>query len=104
MANARVVSAAFALSGFTVALISGLGAGNASSQVLFRALVALFVCQFVGMIVGSMLDRVIDEHQTSYRKAHPIPAVPSVGAVRDSDGVVVVGEAVDEQGTTHAAS
>jgi hypothetical protein len=102
--NARVVSAAFALSGFTVALISGLSAGNTSSQVLFRALVALFACQFVGMIIGSMLDRVIEEHEASYRKAHPIPVVPSVGAVRDSDGVMVVGEAVDEQGTTRAAS
>ncbi len=102
--SARVVSAAFALSGFTVALVSGLGAGNASSQVLFRALVALFACQFVGMIIGSMLDRVIDEHETNYRKAHPIPVVPTVAAVLASEGVTVVGEAVDEPGRSRAGA
>ena len=102
--NARVVSAAFALSGFTVALVSGMGAGNTSSQVLLRALVALFVCQFVGMIVGSMLDRVLEEHETRYRKDHPIPVVPTVASVRAGETVTIVDEAVDEPGTTHAAS
>ena len=101
--NARVVSAAFALSGFTVALVSGLGAGNTSSQVLFRALLALFVCHFIGTIIGSMLDRLINEHEARYRKANPIPVVPNVFSAHAGEGVTIVGEAVDEPGTTHAA-
>jgi hypothetical protein len=102
MANrAGVVSVAFALCGFSAALVSGIGAGNDAVTVLLRAVLAMFACQLVGMLAGSMLSSLITEEEARYRAAHPIPAVPSVAARGDS-GVVVVDEVVDEQGTNGA--
>jgi hypothetical protein len=102
MANvARVVSAAFALSGFSVALVSGVAAGNRPDLILLRALLALVCCQLVGMIAGSLLGRLVAEQEARYREQNPVPVVPSSSAA-PSNEVVEVGEAVDEPGATHA--
>ena len=100
--KARVVSVAFGLSGFAVALVSGLGAGNDAASVLLRAIVAMFACQMLGMVVGSMLERLIDEQEARYKESHPIPVVPVAAPVTRRDAVVEVDEAVDESGKTHA--
>jgi hypothetical protein len=100
--KARVVSVAFGLSGFAVALVSGLGAGNDATSVLLRAIVAMFACQMLGLLVGSMVERLIDEQEARYKESHPIPVVPALTSAR-RDGVIEVGEAVDEPGTTHAS-
>jgi len=97
--KAGVVSVAFALCGFSAALVSGIGAGNDAVTVLLRALLAMFVCQLVGMLAGSMLSRLITEEQARYREAHPIPSVPDVAAPVRRGEVFVVGEAVDDRGT-----
>lgn len=98
--RAGVVSVAFALCGFSAAVVSGIGAGNDALTVLLRALLAMFACQLVGMLAGSMLSSLITEEEARYRAAHPIPTVPSVAA-RNND-VVVVAEVVDEQGKNGA--
>jgi hypothetical protein len=101
--KARVVSVAFGLSGFAVALVSGLGAGNDAASVLLRAIIAMFACQLLGIVAGSMIERLIDEQEARYKEAHPIPVVPAAAPARP-DGIIEVDEAVDETGTTHAAS
>ena len=104
MANQpRVVSVAFAFCGFAVAVVSGLGAGNSAEHVLFQALIAMIVCQFLGMGVGVVLERIIAEHEARYREAHPVPVVPMVASARH-EGVVVVDEAAEEEGTARAAA
>jgi uncharacterized protein with ACT and thioredoxin-like domain len=100
--KARVVSVAFGLSGFAVALVSGVGAGNDASVVLLRAIAAMFACQLLGVLVGSMVERLIEEQVARYKESHPIPVVPSLTAAR-RDGIVEVAEVVDETGKTHAA-
>ena len=97
--KAGVVSVAFALCGFSAALVSGIGAGNDPLMVLLRAMLAMFVCQLVGMLAGSMLNRLITEEQSRYREAHPIPSVPEVASARRGGEVFIVDEAVDERGT-----
>jgi hypothetical protein len=99
--KAGVVSVAFALCGFSAAVVSGIGAGNDALTVLLRAMVAMVACQFVGMLAGSMLSSLITEQEARYRAAHPIPMVPSVAA-RGGNDVVVVDEVVDEQGKNGA--
>jgi hypothetical protein len=100
--KAGVVSVAFALCGFAAALVSGIGAGNDALTVLLRAVLAMFACQLVGMLAGSMLTSLIKEEEARYRAAHPIPTVPEVAPVRINSEVFVVDEAVDERGKNSA--
>ena len=84
----RVVAAVFALSGFAVAIGCGLAAGNDGSTVVARALAAMLGCQLVGMLAGAVVEKVTQQHETTYRANHPVP--------RAASDVVVVDEVVDE--------
>ena len=101
--QARVVSAAFAFSGFAVATASGLAAGNAADRVLLQALLAMVGCQCVGMIAGEIVTRVIADHEAGYRKTNPVPEVPVSPSPR-REGIVVVDEIVDESGGVSRAA
>ena len=92
--ESRVISAVFALTAFGVAIACGLWAGNETGVILFRAVVAMIVCQCVGTVAGSMVERIVAEHAESYKALNQVPEVPVLGAA--SDGVVIVDEHVDE--------
>lgn len=62
------------LAGFTVASLSGLLAGQAGSQVLVQALVAMAACQAVGMLIGRFGTTVAQEHLRTFEQNNPIPA------------------------------
>jgi hypothetical protein len=100
--RAGVVSVAFALCGFAAALVSGIGAGNDALTVLLRAVLAMLACQLVGMMAGSLINRLVTEEEARYRAANPIPSVPEVAPPVRRHDVVVVDEAVDERGTMDA--
>jgi len=89
--EAKVVATVFALSAFAVAVIAGLYAGNAAGTVLWRAIIAMLVCQVLGMFAGSLIERIITEHAARYSAEHPVPRLPS-----KDDVVAVVDEVVDE--------
>lgn len=73
--QAKVISATIALGGFVVALLSGMRAGNSAHLVLFDALVALLVCQLLGIAVGAVALRVIHDHVRQHKAEHPIPDI-----------------------------
>lgn len=75
LAPNRLVAATFALAGFAVALVAGLGAGNAPTRVLTAAVVSLVGCHLVGLAVGAVGERVINEHLESYRAAKPVAPI-----------------------------
>ncbi len=75
----RVISTAFGLAGFAVAVLAGLVAGNEPSTVLVRAILALFVCNLLGMAIGAVADVVIRDHVDRYMADNPIPEVPQPG-------------------------
>jgi hypothetical protein len=87
--QSKVVPAVFALAGFAVAIACGLAAGNDGTSILLRALGAMFACQFVGMLAGVIVDRVTQQHETSYRADNPVPRASGAS-------VTVVDEIVDE--------
>jgi hypothetical protein len=94
--QSRVVTAVFALAGFAVAIACGLAAGNDGTTVLLRALGAMFICQFVGMAAGAIVERVTSQHESTYRADNPVPRIGSV---------TVVDEVVDEStGEARAAA
>jgi hypothetical protein len=86
--QARVVSAAFAFSGFAVAVASGMIAGGSAERVLMQAVLAMLACQCVGSITGGIAARVIEDHKVRYEKLHPVPEIPN----SRRDGVVIVDE------------
>jgi hypothetical protein len=70
---AKSVAAVFALSGFSVACVSGLLWEMSATAVMWRGLVAMAVCFVVGSIAGSVLERLVKEHNTKYEASRPVP-------------------------------
>lgn len=58
----RVTAACLALAAFSIALIAGLAAGNPTSDILLRALVALACCFILGLAIGLIAERMIGDH------------------------------------------
>lgn len=69
---AQVVAGAFALTGFTVAVVAGMSVGNDANSVITSAIFSMFACYLVGMFVGACADRILRAHVEHYRAAHPI--------------------------------
>ncbi len=63
----HVLAGCFAMAAFAVAVVAGLARDNTPSAILLRAVIAMIVCYPVGMLVGMMCLRVLQEHV----KAHP---------------------------------
>ena len=58
----HVLGACFAMAAFVVAVVAGLARENTPSAILLRAVLAMIVCYPVGMLVGMMCLRVLQEH------------------------------------------
>ena len=69
---AKVIATSFALAAFAIAIIAGLAAGNPSPRVLLSAILSMALCQVLGMVVGSIGERIVREHIESYRAARPV--------------------------------
>lgn len=67
-------------------LVGGLWVGNALTVVLFRALVVMIVCYPIGLLVGTALQRVLDEDIEAYKRAHPIPGEQDDSSQSADDG------------------
>jgi hypothetical protein len=67
------IAGAFALAAFSVATLAGLAGGNDAAAVLQRALMAMIACYPVGLIVGIVAQRVIQDEVEKHRSANPSP-------------------------------
>ena len=68
---ARTIAGIFALAAFAVAVLAGLSAGNAAVLVLSRAIIAMLICYPVGLAVGLVAQRLVQDHIDSHRAANP---------------------------------
>jgi hypothetical protein len=71
---AATIAGTFALAAFAVAIVAGLASGNNASVVLIRAILAMTICYPVGLAIGLVTQRVIQDHIDAHREAHPAPA------------------------------
>jgi len=71
--HTNVIAGVFALSAFLLASISGLIAGNPAPQVLIKSIIAMFVCNLVGVGASKCIQLALDDHAAAYAKANPIP-------------------------------
>jgi tetrahydromethanopterin S-methyltransferase subunit C len=58
----RRIAGTLSLLAFAVCLLAGMGAGNSTATVLSNALLALAVTFVVGLVVGVMAQKMLDEN------------------------------------------
>jgi hypothetical protein len=68
----KVIAACAGLCGFSIALIAGIAVDNPAEVVLVRALGAMFACQIVGWVAGTVAERIVRDAVSAYREAHPV--------------------------------
>jgi len=61
------------MASFTVALWAGLSSGREAEAVLVTAMIAMFVCQPIGLGLGYVFRHAVEEQLQTYKSAHPIP-------------------------------
>ncbi len=95
----HLVAGCLALAAFAVAIVAGLAAGNAPTPILLRAVIAMIACYPVGLVIGLVCQRVIDEHLAAEDAAIPVrgsgerleaPTGQSAQNAKDADDVIVV--------------
>lgn len=58
--------------GFASSLLVGAVAGNTATTVIYRSLVGMFVCYFVGSFIAHVGRRAVQQSVEQYKRAHPI--------------------------------
>lgn len=58
--------------GFASSLLVGAVAGNTATTVIYRSLVGMLVCYFVGSVVAYVGRRAVQHSIEQYKRAHPI--------------------------------
>ena len=74
----RKIAGTLALTAFTLCVVMGILAENDFSTTIARGLKAMFVTFFVGLILGSMAQRMLDENLSDEEKKPEIDQSPSV--------------------------
>jgi hypothetical protein len=81
----RLTGAALGFLAFAIAIILGLSAGNTLETTLTRAIQAMFIFFALGLIVGWVAYRVIDEHSLKeHRELFPDGELPPITSTRDT--------------------
>jgi len=70
---ATTIAGAFALAAFAVAVLAGLGSGNPAPSVLVRALIAMLVCYPIGLALGAITQRLLQDEIDRHRETNPEP-------------------------------
>lgn len=73
----RLSAGVMGLAGFAVAMLAGLQAGNETGRVIVAALVSMVACHIAGIVLGLLIERVVEEHKRTLNA----PPEQSGGAV-----------------------
>ena len=66
---AKVIASSMGLTGFAIACIAGLTAGNPTNLILIRSLVTMIACYLLGSIIGAVSEWVVNQHLAEYKGA-----------------------------------
>jgi hypothetical protein len=77
------IAAVLALVVFAVCVIAGIVAENAFSTVVTRALLAMLVTLVVGMVLGTMAQKMLDENLTASKKVEEKPENDEAASAAD---------------------
>jgi hypothetical protein len=76
----RVIGGCLGLAAFAVAIVSGLSSGAEATDILTRAIVALFVCYLIGTLVAMAMNVAVRENVAQYERDHPFKPGPASAA------------------------
>lgn len=69
----RTIAACSGLAAFAVATFAGLAVGNDALSIILRALLSMALCWLLGMAVGIVGMKVVQEHVSRRAAADPAP-------------------------------
>lgn len=70
--TSRLIASCLGLSGFAVAVVAGLAAENPGGRILAIALVCMIGCHLVGLAIGMVGERVIEDYMRQYKASRPV--------------------------------
>ena len=73
--SARLIATCFALASFASASIVGMAVGNSATTILWRSVLVMVICWFIGWIAGGITQRTVDDHIEQYKQGNPIPRI-----------------------------
>ncbi|UCD74461.1 MAG: hypothetical protein JSV91_11815 [Phycisphaerales bacterium] len=91
----RVIAGCFALAAFATAIVAGLTSGNGASAVLVRASIALIICYPVGLVIGAICQRIVNEYVRTHCQTHPRQQSPSGGEAASGQKSAETGRSED---------
>lgn len=71
MRPSQTIPVCLALSGYVVALIAGIAAGNPALRVLLVGLIVMIPAYVLGSLLGAMADHIVSEFKVNYERANP---------------------------------
>jgi uncharacterized integral membrane protein len=93
--SSKYIAAIFGLTGFVVAAVAGLVAGNPSETVLSRAIIAMFACYLCGLPLGAAAVWAIEQYIKSFKK--PTASPTSGGNAASSASSAEAGASASEE-------
>lgn len=70
---ARVIATCFALACFAGSAVVGLYHGNPALSIVISSFFAMIAAYIVGLIVGAVAQRAVDEHVRRHKTTNPLP-------------------------------
>lgn len=70
---ARVIATCFAFACFAGSVAVGVYSGNNGLSIMVSSMIAMFAAYMVGLIIGAIAQRGVDEHIRRHKEANPIP-------------------------------
>ena len=71
----KVIASCFALAAFAVCIISGLFSGNEMSLVVYRSIIVMFTCWFLGRGIGHIMQSTVEDYINRFKQDNPAPKV-----------------------------
>lgn len=76
----KVVGGCLGLGAFAIAIVCGLAADNNADEILTRAILSMLGCNLLGLAIGAVAERTIEEHLASHKALNPIAAETAAAA------------------------
>lgn len=68
----KVIATSMGLSAFVIATIAGLAVDNPAENILSRAIVSMFACHALGLVVGALAERAVADAVNEYVAERPV--------------------------------
>lgn len=69
---AKVIASTMGLGAFGVAIIAGLAVDNPADRILSRAIISMFTCNLVGLVIGLVAERAVAQCIEAYVSSRPV--------------------------------